>query len=250
MQSCAYARLFSPRQPDGPSGFADAPRPFVLRAGHLDGRRLATGEAFTLDAHIFDLTEPAVQYFALAFTRLLDEGLGPGRGSVELVLIEAAGEVLFAEGRFCRDEHPPPLTLDLSEAMEGRRVHVEFLTPTEIKAEGEIVRVPPFAALFARVRDRISNLRALYGEGPLAVDFRAQAERAATVRVTRSHLREEIVDRRSSRTGQRHSIGGSVGWVEYEGELGEFLPYLRAGEYTGVGRQTVWGKGSYRLRLT
>ena len=106
-----------------------------------------------------------------------------------------------------------------------------------------------FAALFARVRDRISNLRALYGEGPLAVDFRAQAARAESVRMTASDVREEAAERRSSRTGQRHPMGGVVGWVEYEGELREFLPYLRAGEYTGVGRQTVWGKGSYRVRV-
>jgi len=51
------------------------------------------------------------------------------------------------------------------------------------------------------------------------------------------------VHRQSSRTGQVHSIGGFVGEAEYEGELSEFLPYLRAAKWTGVGRQTVWGKG-------
>jgi hypothetical protein len=39
-----------------------------------------------------------------------------------------------------------------------------------------------------------------------------------------------------------------VGEADYEGELGEFLPILRAAEYTGVGRQTVWGKGSIGVR--
>ena len=32
--------------------------------------------------------------------------------------------------------------------------------------------------------------------------------------------------------------------IEYEGELGEFVPFLRAAEWTGVGRQTSWGKGA------
>jgi hypothetical protein len=35
--------------------------------------------------------------------------------------------------------------------------------------------------------------------------------------------------------------------VEYAGELGEFLPWLRAARWTGVGRQTVWGKGDLRV---
>jgi CRISPR/Cas system endoribonuclease Cas6 (RAMP superfamily) len=56
------------------------------------------------------------------------------------------------------------------------------------------------------------------------------------------------VDRLSSRTGQRHPLGGFVGEAEYEGELGEFLPYLRLGKWVGVGRQTVWGKGELELQ--
>jgi hypothetical protein len=93
------------------------------------------------------------------------------------------------------------------------------------------------------VRDRISTLRELYGEGPLAIDFRAFGERAGHVRMTRCDIRQVEIVRRSSRTGQVHPIGGFVGQAEYEGELAEFVPYLRASRWTGVGRQTVWGKG-------
>jgi len=49
--------------------------------------------------------------------------------------------------------------------------------------------------------------------------------------------------------GQRHPLGGFVGEAEYEGELAEFLPYLRLGKWVGVGRQTVWGRGNGVLRL-
>jgi CRISPR/Cas system endoribonuclease Cas6 (RAMP superfamily) len=89
----------------------------------------------------------------------------------------------------------------------------------------------------------VSTLGELYGGGPLAIDFRAMAERAAHVRLTRHALNWEKVNRRSSRTGQIHPIGGFVGDAEYEGELAEFVPYLQAAYWTGVGRQTTWGKG-------
>ena len=39
-------------------------------------------------------------------------------------------------------------------------------------------------------------------------------------------------------------LGGFVGEAEYEGDLTEFVPYLRAAHWTGVGRQTAWGKGA------
>jgi len=59
----------------------------------------------------------------------------------------------------------------------------------------------------------------------------------------RCDVRQVDVVRRSSRTGQVHSIGGFVGEAEYEGELDEFICFLRVVKWTGVGRQTVWGKG-------
>ena len=66
--------------------------------------------------------------------------------------------------------------------------------------------------------------------------------------MTRCNVRHIDVERRSSRTGaQIHSIGGFVGEAEYEGELGKFIPYLKAASWTGVGRQTVWGKGEVRI---
>jgi hypothetical protein len=93
------------------------------------------------------------------------------------------------------------------------------------------------------VRDRISTLRELYGDGPLPIDFRTFGDRAHSVTMTRCHVYNIDVQRRSSRTGQTHSIGGFIGEAEYQGDLTEFFPYLRAAKWTGVGRQTVWGKG-------
>jgi len=58
-----------------------------------------------------------------------------------------------------------------------------------------------------------------------------------------SDLRWIAARRRSSRTGQTHPLGGFVGEVRYAGEVSEFLPILRAAYWTGIGRQTVWGKG-------
>jgi len=68
-------------------------------------------------------------------------------------------------------------------------------------------------------------------------------ERAARIQLSHCDIRQVPVERRSSRTGRTHPIGGFIGSAEYEGELAEFVPYLEAARWTGVGRQTVWGKG-------
>jgi CRISPR-associated endoribonuclease Cas6 len=103
--------------------------------------------------------------------------------------------------------------------------------------------------LLARARDRVSTLRSLYGAGPLEIDFRELAERARLVKTVRCELRRVAVERRSSRTGQRHGIGGFIGSAEYEGDLAEFLPFLEAAHWTGVGRHCTWGNGEIHTAI-
>jgi hypothetical protein len=248
--TCPYARVFEPRaaRGEGPSGLADWPRPFVFRASHLDGQTIQEGEPFHFDVHLFDAVDPALSYFVQAFAELAREGLGPGRGRAELVSVDQldlSGAKIGQAG-----ELAAPSVVDLSGAGErAERVLVRFLSPTELKTEGGVAERPEFGVLLGRLRDRISTLRALYGAGPLDIDFRAMGERAAQVRMTRCELEWAEADRISSRTGQRHPLGGFVGEAEYVGELGEFLPYLRLGQWVGVGRQTVWGKGQIGVEV-
>lgn len=224
----AWERMFAPvGRAGGPSGLAEPPRPFVLRAAHLDGRGVAPGDAFHFDAHIFDLRTPVAATLSAAFEALGRRGLGPGRGRADFL------EMTRLPAPAIRLDRPEPAS----------RVLVRFVTPTELKGCGGLVSRPEFAVLAARLRDRVSTLRALYGAGPLEVDFRGMAERAAAVEMTRCDVTHAAVERRSSRTGQAHPLGGFTGEAEYRGALDEFLPYLRAGKWTGVGRQTVWGKG-------
>ena len=101
--------------------------------------------------------------------------------------------------------------------------------------------------MFARIRDRISTLRTLYGSGPLEIDFKAMGERAAAIRMTHC---ETIRSRRSASAGAPDSVtrsAASSAFAEYEGDLTEFIPYLEIARYTGVGRQTVWGKGEISI---
>ena len=231
---------------NGPSGLADWPRPFVFRAMHLDGCTIPEGAGFHFDLNLFDVKMPAIAYLVLAFAQLARDGLGPGRRRVELTRVSQLDTTIFDGGAMV--QAPAPIELDLDAHEPVHRLRVRFVTPTELKSRQQLAARPEFDVLAARIRDRISTLRELYGDGALAIDFRGFGERAARVRMTRCDVRQVDVVRRSSRTGQVHPIGGFVGEAEYEGDLGEFVPYLRAAGWTGVGRQTVWGKGQIEMR--
>ena len=221
---------FRPQSANLPSGLAETPRPFVLRAAHLDGRRFGPGEKFSFDVNIFDLRAPVPDAIEEALSQLARSGLGPRRGRVELL----------------KPVITIPIEIDLGEAEPTNRITVLFCTPTELKGAPSAAEAP-FGILFARIRDRIGTLRSLYGEGPLPVDFKALSNRADLVRTVRCDLQYRDVSRRSSRTGAVHGIGGFTGTVEYEGEVAEFVPWLRAACWTGAGRHTVWGNGAIEV---
>jgi hypothetical protein len=253
--TCPYARLFEPAAwLPGPSGFADWPRPFVLRAAHLDGRTLMPGTVFDFDLHVFDLQEPALVWLVLTFIEMAKRGFGLGRGRacLEMVVgLNAKGEraASIYDGRNPSfPVAPQPIVVSLAPFERPvSYVRIGFATPTELKSEERLVTEPRFEVLFARIRDRLSTLRALYGGGPLEIDFRGMAERAARVQLSASRLEYKSTNRRSSKTGQVSPLGGFVGEVEYTGDLTEFVPYLAAAHWTGVGRQTVWGKGALQV---
>jgi hypothetical protein len=254
--SCPYASVFAPAADEGPSGLADSPRPFVFRARLLDGLTIQPGQPFHFDLHVFALDPAVLAYFVLTFAALAREGLGPRRGKAHLQCVRRIavaafpGHILFEGATQMMAGSIEPVSLDLDPASAApQKIRVEFLSPTELKHEHRVVNRPEFPILFGRIRDRISTLRRLYGQGPLDIDFQGSGVRAAAVRMTRCEGRRIEAERRSSRTGQSHSIGGFVGVAEYEGDLAEFIPYLEAGRWTGVGRQSVWGKGEIALAV-
>ena len=217
-----------------------------MPSAHLDGLTVPAGDSFYLDAHVFDLHQPTLVHFRAALSRLAEKGLGPGRGRAELERTEQLDVAGAAQAVWETSAAPIVASLD-PEACPVERVTICFQTPTELKSAGGLAERPEFPILFGRLRDRISTLRALYGAGALDIDFKGLGERAAHVELCRSDLAWEQVKRKSGRTGQVHPIGGFTGEAEYAGDLAEFLPWLRAARWVGVGRQTVWGKGDVRV---
>lgn len=212
-----YERLFAPVRTSGvPSGLHDPPRPFVFRVRHLDG---AAVDRFFVGLNLFETSQPEIGALGDAIAEL-------ARQNLRAELTSVAGQDI--------------LHLPLTPPGPANRVRVHFLSPAELKPAGE----PDFGRLFSRVRDRIATLRTLYGAGPLEIDFRAMGERARAVKMTRCDIHHQRIRRA---TGPKHPLGGFLGEADYEGDLTEFIPYLNIAQYTGVGRQTVWGKGEISI---
>lgn len=273
--SCPYKIIFEPSPPVGSdrlSKYQDIPRPFVFRAPQTQKARFGQGETFQFDLVLIGRALEFLPYFVLAFRELAAEGIGLNRAKCQLERVEAIEPALNEMQRNQCASHVIYSGQDqlfhsngngtLKSWFESRiqmfstangngaasRINIRFLTPTYLKAEGDVVRRPEFHHVFKRLRDRIQSLSTFFGDGPLDLDFRGLGERAEEVRTVSFRFEWVERTRTSSKTGQRHELSGFIGEATYEGEFAEFLPWLASGELVHLGKHTAWGNGWVRLK--
>ncbi|HZR63864.1 MAG TPA: CRISPR system precrRNA processing endoribonuclease RAMP protein Cas6 [Terriglobales bacterium] len=268
--TCPYKAIFEPSPPAGSdrlSKYQDIPRPFVFRAPQTQKTRFGEGERFEFDLVLIGRALEFLPYFVLAFRELAAEGIGLNRAKCKLERVEAiepvlndvrtserASHVIYsADDQLFRSNGNGTSKLWFGSRIQAfslangngtaPRINVRFLTPTFLRAEGDIVRRPEFHHIFKRLRDRINALSTFFGTGPLDVDFRGLGERSEKVRTVASRFEWVERARTSSKTGQRHELSGFVGEATYEGDMAQFVLWLAVGELVHVGKHTAWGNG-------
>jgi CRISPR/Cas system endoribonuclease Cas6 (RAMP superfamily) len=127
------------------------------------------------------------------------------------------------------------------------RITLRFLTPTLLKADGLQARRPFFGVLAKRLRDRINALSYFYCGTGLDIDFKDFGTQAEKIKTVADSTRWVESSRYAKRRQVSQDLSGFVGEATFEGDLGDFLPYLRLGEYLHVGKNAVFGNGWYEI---
>jgi CRISPR/Cas system endoribonuclease Cas6 (RAMP superfamily) len=273
--SCPYKAIFEPSPPpdgDRLSKNQDIPRPFVFRAPHTQQTRFEQGQLFEFGLVLVGRALDFLPYFVLSFRELAAEGLGLNRAKCSLERVELIKSTPSGAGlQDCRTEviytsedelFRGAEVLRVAEWIKSRlhdvsaydgdgavqRLTIRFLTPTFLRADGEVIRRPEFHHVFKRLRDRINALSTFFGDGPLEVNFPELGKRAEEVRTVSCDVKWIERFRTSSKTRQRHEVSGFVGEATYEGYLTELVPWLLLGELLHVGKHTAWGNGWMEVR--
>lgn len=272
--SCPYKVVFEPSPPPGADRLSknqDIPRPFVFRAPPTQQTRFEPTQNFEFGLVLIGRALDFLPYFVLSFRELAAEGLGLNRARCSLERVEQIQSIPSATGledsqreliyTLQEQRFRPPETVMSGEWIKSRidalspsndgpgvqRLTIRFLTPTFLRADGQIIDRPEFHHVFKRLRDRINALCTFYGDGPLDVDFQVLGKRAEKVHTISTRFKWAERRRTSSRTHRTHELSGVVGDATFEGELQEFLPWLALGELTGLGRHAAFGNGSIGL---
>lgn len=260
---CVYPYVFeTPPPPDTRvmRKYPAAPHPFVLEPPP-GGRTVAPGEPFALGLTLFGRALRWLPHFIFTFERMGRVGFGSRR--VTATVAEANG---WVDGQCCRIYSANEGTLAGTEACtqtvrlplrppaigadsrSDERMDIEFLTPVRVKYDERLATSLEFHILVRALLRRIAHLSYFHcGGDPAGIAFRDWIDLAHSVRTLSSTLAWHDWSRYSQRQQETMQLGGLIGRVTFEGPLDPFLPLLRLGEVTHLGKATSFGLGQYRL---
>jgi hypothetical protein len=260
--ACAYHRLFEvqSRPGDGdPTGFEDAPKPFILHYPTPIDTRPRTGHPFRFDVVLLGDASACAPHVIHAVRRLEDAGLGygfrDGQGRFRLartVAMARGGETLV----FTHEEsmvrplpEPSPVAALVDDAGEydPPPASIRLLTPLRLRRQGRWLNAHDlqFEHLVEALLRRIGVLGRFYGRP--AGDDSSLLEAARGVRIVRRRLSWRAQQRYSHRQKQTMPMDGLVGAFDLEGDLVPLLPLLRLGTLLHAGKGATMGMGQFGL---
>ena len=252
--SCIYVTLFEPVHR---SKGVPPPPPYVIEPHTSSVNAYQPGDIFSFNLILFGFANDYIHHFICAFNYIGDKGIGKKvgevRGRFSLARV-TAGETNIFDGQtgdvFASPEvkdWPPKFEVDGFEGIS--RISITLLTPLRVKYENHLTAELPFHVLLRSALRRISTLYRTYNGAEPPLDYRGLVRRASEVQIKSSDLKWYDWRRYSRRQEQAMLMGGLIGSVSYEGELSEFIPYLKFCEAVHLGKQTVFGLGQIKMEI-
>ena len=250
---CIYSYVFETPPPEDSQilrKYEKAPHPFVIEPPLETKTHYNPGDVLSFGLVLIGKAVDYLPYFIYTFEELGKIGIGKGKGGYELREVSCEGKSIYnSVDRRLRFNAPQP-PLKLRGGAEGGGVTtltLNFITPTRIVFNEDLVVNLEFHQLIRTLLRRISSLSYFHYGERLDLDFKGLIEKAQSIKVKERNTEWHDWERYSARQDVRMKMGGFVGKVSFEGELGEFMEFIELGEMLHVGKGTSFGLGKYLL---
>lgn len=251
-QQCVWSYVFNTPRPDNAEvmrKYETVPHPFVIEPPEDEETQFGQDDRLTFTLVLIGRAIDHIPYFIYAFEQMAEQGLGPGRGRLAVAAVRQ-GEAKLYDGK--AKSITAPLRTETLGFRLGRTqrsaVTVRFLTPTRIIYQGKMTRRPQFHVIVRSLLRRI-GLLAYFHDEPVTLDYRSIIAQAEAVEMKDCSLAGCQWNRYSTRQERMVEMEGMTGAATYEGDVGLFLPFLRAGELVHVGKGTTFGMGKYEMEV-
>jgi len=277
---CLYNYLFSPPLPPDTQFYTIPPvipEPIVLEPPLTPQRTFSAGDTMEVGLALIGKGIEYLPYLIYVFTEIGKSGIGTGLysmggkrrgGRFELAdVCDMEGHKIYSseenvlrdgyriygwEGAQSEFSHCPPRNLTL-----------EFLTPTRIKKDKDtndlLSQLSDFGQIITSLYWRLlllsyfhCNPWALDDDRFLcltdeATDMRRKLIKTNNVQLVDNHTNWKHYSRWSNRHHKKMPFGGFTDRAAFSGNLTSYLPLLALGQYTHLGKQTLFGMGKYEI---
>lgn len=269
---CPYSQLFeNPAMGKNKSHYYNEPHPFIIEPPLAQHEIYQPGQELDFRMVLIGKGVDYLPYLISAFAHMSERGLARQKFRFHLTKVV---DVFSPKKHIIYDEETRSINSTFkkrtfskikveAKILNPKQVHLLFLTPTRLKKKTFIVHndafidVPMKAKSHLVLREldfplflmsllrRLSLLAEIHCNKRWGLDFKKLLDNAQKVRTIYQDLHWYDWERYSSRQNTKLKMGGFVGRVTFEGDLAEFLPFIKMGEYLHIGQGTVFGLGKY-----
>ena len=259
-EKCVYALTFETSviapMPEN-SRLPSLPPPFVIEPPLNTDREFAKGTAFDFHLLLFGNMNSNLPYFIYAFEQMGKIGIGKKiegqRAQFTLEEVKTGEHTIYNSNDRQITLSNSPETLSLNGPgkypEDSFRLRVSLETPLRIKYHNRLKADLPFHVLVRAMLRRISSLCVCYGDGEPDLDYKGLVKRADDIGTDASKLGWYDWRRYSFRQDKSMLMGGITGYVDYEGKIGEFMPFIDFCQRAHIGKQTTFGLGKIKAEL-
>lgn len=257
---CSYAYLYEKIKatPWQTRGFGLFAPPFVWQPPLEKKTVYLPGEKLSYNLILFGKKGAYLQDFIKTFQELGEEGLKAGGGRFILKKVWAENpfrkkgvDLLGFSGNKVDEQETVITGEDIELWSRGftavSRVSILFLTPTAFRERERYVKEPFFYTLVRELFRRASALYYFFHDyQEMELYYQKFVDDALRVRKYKDQTRFVPLEKGFKKS---FPFPGILGEAEYAGNLTQFLPLLKLGEFIHLGENTVFGFGRYRLKI-
>lgn len=274
-EKCVYSYVFETPPPADTkmmTKYTNAPHPFMIEPPSEKKNTYKPSEEITFGLTLIGRAMDYLPYFVYTFDELGKMGLGKGKGKYELKTVrtnptlEKGGggdflkndnETIYSsDTKTLKSFKSSILNLDfemLNQCEAAPRpcnkLSLSFETPTRIIYNGGLGIDLEFHILVRQLLRRMSMLYYFHCNGDASAwDFKGMIEKAKEIKTVKRALKWHDWERYSARQDTKLKMGGFVGEITFEGDIGPFMPLIQAGEVLHVGKGTGFGLGRFEIK--
>jgi len=251
---CLYVHVFETSLADRESNNSrlnTPPHPFVIEPPLTTMTHFQEGDSFDFCLVLFGEVNQNLPYFIYAFEQMGKIGIGKRikgeMGQFTLEKVQSGDQLIYSNSdqKLNMAESFGTISLqDPGDYPKGSfRTSITIITPLRLKFQNRLKAELPFHVLVRAMLRRVSSLYDCYEDGEPPLDYRGLVKKAEEVQIVDSDLAWFDWKRYSSRQDKSMLMGGVIGSITYEGDIGEYMPLVDLCTQFHLGKQTTFGLG-------